>query len=263
MQHVDKYTVAEEVCLPSLRKRPPEKRYGRAAIGVVLSGCFDYHSQSASATAVPGTIVFGNLGENFFCRHRDAGGNRRQVVTFDTEFLERVAGECGLDEARFRVTAIPPGKFSAAAFGRMRRLALKSFGHEESAYELAGAALQVNQSRLPAFRVSSRNRRRVLSVVRYLETSYRQPCPLAELANLAQLSPYYFLRTFKKVTGQSPTQYVRHARLRAAANDLLMSRNPVSQIAFTTGFNDLSHFNASFRSVFGRSPMLWRQGSGM
>jgi AraC-like DNA-binding protein len=97
-----------------------------------------------------------------------------------------------------------------------------------------------------------------LSIVRHLESRYHEPCSLTALASLARLSPFYFLRVFRKVTGQSPAQYVMIARLRAAANDLLTTRAPVAEIALKTGFNDISHFNASFRSVFGRSPTLWR-----
>jgi AraC family transcriptional regulator len=261
--HIDRYKVGEEVCIPPLCQPVREKQYARPALGVVLSGCFDYRADSNSATAVPGTVIFGNIDEHFRCHHRDTGGNRRQVVTFDPDFLQEIADSCGLDAARFPVTAIPPGKFSAGIFGHVRRLALKSEDHEESVYELASAALQINRSHVTPLRVSSRNQLRVLSVVRHLETSYSQPCSLAALANLAQLSPYYFLRIFKRVTGQSPTQYVRNARLRAAANDLLTTRSPVAQIAFTTGFNDISHFNASFRAVFGRSPTRWRFGSGL
>jgi AraC-like DNA-binding protein len=263
MQHIDRYTVTEEVCIPPLRKTVREKQYARPALGVVLSGCFEYRAESDSATAVPGTVIFGNLNEHFCCHHRDSGGNRREVVTFDGDFLEEIADGCGLREARFPVTVVPPGKFSAAVFGHVRRLALKSADHEESAYELAAAALSVNRPRMTSRRVSARNQRRVLSVVRHLETSYEQPCSLAKLANLVQLSPCYFLRIFKNVTGQSPTQYVRNARLCAAANDLLTTRAPVADIAFTTGFNDISHFNASFRAAFGRSPTHWRFGSGI
>ncbi len=106
--------------------------------------------------------------------------------------------------------------------------------------------------------VSGRNQQRVLTIVKHLERYYHEPCSLKTLANLARLSPCYFLRVFRKVTGLSPTQYVMNARLRAAANDLLTSRAPVSEIALRTGFNDISHFNSRFRSVFGRSPTLWR-----
>jgi hypothetical protein len=67
MQHIDRYTVTEEVCIPPLRKTVREKQYARPALGVVLSGCFEYRAESDSATAVPGTVIFGNLNEHFCC----------------------------------------------------------------------------------------------------------------------------------------------------------------------------------------------------
>jgi AraC family transcriptional regulator len=263
---LSRYAVTDEVCIPSPRGRAREKQYARPALGVVLSGCFEYRAESASATAVPGTIIFGNLDEHFCCRHRyaghrNAGGNRRLVVTFDGDYLEEIAAGCGLSRARFPVTVVPPGKISAVVFGRICRLARNRADHEESACELAAAALQIDQCPTTQWSVSPRNQRRVLAVVRQLETSYSQPCSLGELATQARLSPYYFLRIFKKVTGQSPAQYVRNARLRAAANDLLATRFSVAEIAFSSGFNDISHFNASFRAAFGRSPTHWRRGS--
>ena len=258
---LSRYAVTDEVCVPSPRGRVHEKRYARPALGVVLSGCFEYRAQSASATAVPGTIILGNLGEQFCCRHRYAGGNRRLVVTFDGDYLEEIAAGFGLSRARFPVTVVPPGNVSAVVFGGICRLTQNSADREESACELAAAALQIDQSPTTQRRVSPRNQRRVLAVVRQLETSYSQPCSLGELATQARLSPYYFLRIFKKVTGQSPAQYVRNARLRAAANDLLATRYSVAEIAFSSGFNDISHFNASFRAAFGRSPTRWRSGS--
>ena len=80
----------------------------------------------------------------------------------------------------------------------------------------------------------------------------------SKLAALIPLSVYHFLRLFKAVVGQSPSQYILHARLRAAASQLLSSRTPVFEVALRVGFNDISHFNACFRRQFGQSPMRWR-----
>ncbi len=258
MQQLSRYTVGEEMCVPSPRKRAREKRYAQSAMGVVLSGSFEYRAQNGAATAVPGTVILGNRAEYFRCQPKDGSGNRRQVVQFRQDFLNEVADSCGLTAARFHVAAIPPGRFSGAVFGAMRRLALNNEGREEAACELAEAALRANQCGTAPASVSARNQQRVLSIVRHLERYYHEPWPLKSMANLARLSPCYFLRVFRTVTGQSPTQYVLNARLRAAANDLLTTRAPVSEIALRTGFNDISHFNASFRSVFGSSPTHWR-----
>jgi membrane protein len=120
--------------------------------------------------------------------------------------------------------------------------------------------LRANQTGAFTAFVSSRNQQRVLSVVRYLQVQYRESCALKSLASLARLSPFHFLRIFREVTGQSPAQYVLNIRLRAAADVLLNTRAPITEIALRSGFNDIPHFNASFRSVFGRSPMQWRVG---
>jgi AraC family transcriptional regulator len=46
--------------------------------------------------------------------------------------------------------------------------------------------------------------------------------------------------------------------LRAAADRLLDTHEPITSIALNVGFNDLSHFNATFRHTFGMAPCAWR-----
>ena len=107
-------------------------------------------------------------------------------------------------------------------------------------------------------RVSTRDQSRILSVVAHLESRFNEPWTLQELAALVPLSVFHFLRLFKAVVGQSPSQYILHSRLRAAASRLLVSEAPVCEVALQAGFNDISHFNACFRRQFGQSPMRWR-----
>ena len=258
---VDRFAVGEERCLPSA-ERAREKQYGDAAIGVVLSGWIDYRAEGGRATAVPGTALFGNAGEWFSCLRLGEGGNRRLVVYFDHAFLEEAACGCGVDRLRFPAVAAPPGRISARMFGWMRRLAVQSPGCEEAAYDLAAAALRLEDTHGPAPEASTQDRRRIEAVADHIGTAYAEPCSLEGLAGLAGLSRYHFLRRFREVVGQSPNQYVIHARLRAAAEALLASRASVAQVAFEVGFNDISHFNACFRSVFGCAPRAWRAGQG-
>jgi AraC family transcriptional regulator len=256
---VARFAVTEEVCLPTRRGRLQERQYAAPALGVVLSGCVDYRAQGGSATAVPGAVIFANAGEHFTCRHRTTLGNRRLVVTFHPDFLNEVA-LVGGETAHFRAAVIAPGKISCALFGQIRRLRLGVMDAEEIAFELAASALQIDRTAQERVRVSARDRQRVVSVVRHLEQAFPEPCSLTSLAQRVQLSPYYFLRMFKRVTGQSPAQYVLNLRLRATADELLVTQAQVAQIAFRAGFNDLSHFNSSFRRAFGMNPARWRQG---
>jgi AraC family transcriptional regulator len=99
----------------------------------------------------------------------------------------------------------------------------------------------------------------IIEVVRYLEGHYAEPCSLRTLAVMAGLSRFHFLRRFRAATGASPHQYLIGLRLRAAAEQLRSTTEPVTSIALDVGFNDLSHFNLLFRRSFGVAPRQWRR----
>ena len=68
-----------------------------------------------------------------------------------------------------------------------------------------------------------------------------------------------------KVLGQSFGRFVLEERLKAcglALRDRHQERVAVSQIAYRWGFNDLSHFNRSFRARFAMTPREWRRELG-
>ncbi len=59
--------------------------------------------------------------------------------------------------------------------------------------------------------------------------------------------------------GITPHQYVLRARLRDAANRLVGESDKVLDVAFDSGFGDVSNFNRAFRTEFGVSPRGFRQ----
>jgi len=84
---------------------------------------------------------------------------------------------------------------------------------------------------------------------------------LADLAGEARLSDYHFLRTFEQVTGVTPHQYVRRARLREAAIRLSASHAKVLDVVLDCGFGDVSNFNRAFLKEFGESPTAFRRAA--
>jgi AraC family transcriptional regulator len=81
---------------------------------------------------------------------------------------------------------------------------------------------------------------------------------LGRLSEAADLSPYHFLRTFERVTGVTPHQYVLRSRLREAGMRLVVDPDKVLDIALDCGFGDVSNFNRAFRAEFGVTPRAYR-----
>jgi AraC-like DNA-binding protein len=78
------------------------------------------------------------------------------------------------------------------------------------------------------------------------------------LAKAAGLSPYHFLRTFVRITGVTPHQFVLRQRLRDAATRISLEPDRLVDIALDSGFHELSTFNHAFRAEFGTSPTAYR-----
>ena len=72
------------------------------------------------------------------------------------------------------------------------------------------------------------------------------------------MSPYHFLRTFRKVVGVTPHEYLLQMRLRRVCVELRRSSEPISTIAFRAGFSDLSTFNRQFRRMVKATPSNYR-----
>ena len=72
--------------------------------------------------------------------------------------------------------------------------------------------------------------------------------------NKAGLTKEYYCTVFKKITGRTFTEYVTHLRIAEAKRLLLKGSLPVTEVCYECGFNDLSHFTRTFKSVCGKSP---------
>jgi len=85
----------------------------------------------------------------------------------------------------------------------------------------------------------------------------------AGISAALKLSPRY-INQLLEAEGTSLSRYIWRRRLERAAADLrdpALFRRSVSGIAFSHGFNDLSHFGKVFRRTFGQSPREHRSGA--
>ena len=259
----DGWTVADVVCTSGPQDHPFEEQHARYAIAVVVAGIFCYRSPTGRAVMTPGSLMLGNAGSCFECGHEHSEGDRCVSFWYDVDYFERLAADSGArgPRARFTLPRVPPLRALSSLVVRAGAGVLdpQQVPWDELAIDLAshsvefGARVGRNGARVPLNAEA-----RIVRTLREIDRHPDADHSLASLARQAHLSPYHFLRTFGRIAGVTPHQYVRRTRLRHAATRLLAEPEKVLDIALDCGFGDVSNFNRAFRTEFGGSPRALR-----
>jgi AraC-like DNA-binding protein len=99
---------------------------------------------------------------------------------------------------------------------------------------------------------------RARQVLSYIHSNYQDDIMVEQLANIANLSPYHFIRWFKHLTSTTPHEYLINYRLKKAKELLINTDDSIEQIACQCGFNSASHFCRCFKKEVGVTPREFR-----
>jgi len=252
------WSVADVLCTSGPQDHPFEEQHTHYSIATVLAGTFQYRSALGGGLMAPGSLMLGNPGMAYECGHEHAEGDRCVVFWYEPDYFEE------LTHARFKVARVPPlrdlAPLVASAGAGVIGGGARDVGWEELAVNVAvrTAGLAARQSSnhvsLPVNAAA-----RVTRAIRAIDERPDANLSLASQARESGLSPYHFLRTFERLTGVTPHQYVLRARLRAAATQLVAESRKVIDVALDSGFGDVSNFNRAFRSEFGTTPLSYRR----
>lgn len=100
---------------------------------------------------------------------------------------------------------------------------------------------------------------RINNVYKYVEQNYQQSIDIQAVADLANLTIPSFCRYFKKITHVTYTDFVNEYRINQACR-LLFENKSIADICFEVGFNNISHFNKTFKHLKGVSPRKYKLG---
>lgn len=99
------------------------------------------------------------------------------------------------------------------------------------------------------------------AVFRFIETHYKQPINLSDVAQAAGYSPAYLTNLVQEKTGQTIKRWIIERRMAQARTLLINTTQPIRRIAEASGYTDAGYFSRQFRQIHGTSPQIWRQKS--
>ena len=122
------------------------------------------------------------------------------------------------------------------------------------------ALIRKRVSELPWSRPATRAElfRRIHQARDYIHANLAKPFSLKDTAQIATLSPYHFLRSFKIITGETPLAYLQRLRVERAKMLLCRTRLSISEIAYGVGYKSIASFSTLFKRYNHVSPSEYR-----
>lgn len=119
--------------------------------------------------------------------------------------------------------------------------------------------LQTNDTTHPT--AASVQINRIKDVLNYIEDHYSEQISLEDMSKVAGLSPRYFCRYFRKMTQNTPMEYLNYFRIECACEQLSDMQLSITEVALNCGFNDISYFIKAFRKAKGTTPKQYKETS--
>ncbi|MCH5268457.1 MAG: helix-turn-helix transcriptional regulator [Lachnospiraceae bacterium] len=94
-------------------------------------------------------------------------------------------------------------------------------------------------------------------ITEYIETHYKEPLLVQDLAQRCKMSYSYFAKLFRENYYQSCKEYIEFVRINKVTDLLLFTKLDLNYISQETGFADCSHLIRTFRKWKGCTPRQW------
>ena len=99
-------------------------------------------------------------------------------------------------------------------------------------------------------------------ILLYLQTHFREPITIVDVAKAANYSPKYFSMLFVREFGTSFQDYLRSMRLNHAFQLVKYTNQPIAEIGYKSGFQSTTYFSKLFKKKYGQSPNGLRNQAG-
>lgn len=240
------------------QRRFPRHVHETFCVGVIESGAQRFWRSGGDHVAPSGDIILVNADEVHTGCSEVAGGWSYRAVYPLPELFARLSADA--DGPCRTIPWFPDAVVHDPALSAQLRLAFSLLPQpgnsllKESLLLTAFSWLILRYSRTrPASPAVADAGNAVSAAQDMMACCPEQNWSLQQLASIAGLSPWHFLRQFKKSVGMTPHAWLVQARLRKA-RERLGRGETLAQVSLQCGFSDQSHFNRHFKNSMGVTP---------
>ena len=223
-------------------------------LGAIEAGVERFRYRGSEHLAPPDSLVLMNAGELHTGRAETAQGWRYRMVYVEPEVVAAVTGERGWHFTH----AVGHDPQRARRVGRLLQQlwsASEPLAFDSLLFTLL-AELRVHAR--VAQPAAAEGALRFAPVVEYMRAFAGERLTLEQLAAVAGLSPFHFLRRFKATYHATPQQMLMALRLLEAKRRLAAGEAP-AQAAAAAGLADQAHLTRAFARRYGVTPALYQR----
>lgn len=258
--------VIRDVCCQGSHRQQGAEEYTTATELVFpYRGVYVRHLGQDQAVAEANQVLFFNANEGYRVSHPVAGGDACLTLEVSEPILHELSPRALLREGAtpaFRQQRLRVDARTQALVAMLRHSLRLNIAEPLEAESLALTLL--NRALGPRTTHSAGatvGRQRLVDRAKLvLASDLARRWTLAEIAADVRCSPVYLTQVFQQVEGLPLYRYQLRLRL-ARALDLLAQYDDLTALSLELGFSSHSHFTASFREAYGRTPSDFRQSA--
>ena len=107
--------------------------------------------------------------------------------------------------------------------------------------------------------ISERSVALIHESVKYINENYASDITPDQCAASIHLSYSYFAKLFRAVMGKTFKEYLTSVRLAKAHNILIATTLPITDVAASCGYGNLSYFISEYKKIYGKTPRETRK----
>lgn len=237
----------------------PRHTHEGFGVGVIERGALEFYYRGENVVAPPGIINLVNPDEVHTGQAATEIGWTYRMFYFSADVIQQAASELSGRQENipfFQAGVIHDDELANQIYALHRALEdpqLTALEKQSRFLIVLAQLIKRHADHPPAVKSFGREHRCVARIKEYIAAHYQQNITIQELASVANLSPFHFIRVFRNHVGLPPHAYLKQYRINRAKT-LLNRGLKIADAAADTGFVDQSHLSRHFKRIMGFTP---------